>query len=142
VEAELETRNRIAVTPDGREVWVGSNEAGTVTVIETASGSVVKLLPGLGFPYRVGMSPDGRHALVCDPGQGRLHIADVATRSVIGGVVGFGSPRGVIVAGDNRTAYVTVAEGAVVSVDLVERRVLDRWTVGASPDGISWGPRP
>ena len=36
----------IAVTPDGRQVWVGSNELGTVTVLDASTGTVSATIPG------------------------------------------------------------------------------------------------
>src|SRR5215467_9861415 len=49
----------IAVAPDGSTVWLGANQAGTVSVIDTKSWSVATTLTGLGTPYRIGISPDG-----------------------------------------------------------------------------------
>src|SRR3954470_1788728 len=49
----------VAVAPDGATVWVGSNSAGTVSVVETKTWSVAATLSGLGMPYRIGISPNG-----------------------------------------------------------------------------------
>ena len=131
----------IAVRPVGSEVWVGSNEAGTVSVVDTEIWKVVATIGGFGTPYRLAFSPDGETAVVCDPKSDKVHIVDVITRKVIGEVGGLGSPRGVIVAPDNRTAFVTVADSpAVVAIDLVEKRELMRVPVGASPDGVAYHP--
>ena len=131
----------IAVRPVGSEVWVGSNEAGTVSVVDTESWKVVATIGGFGTPYRLAFSPDGETAVVCDPKSDKVHIVDVITRKLIGEVGGLGSPRGVIVAPDNRTAFVTVADSpAVVAIDLVEKRELMRVPVGASPDGVAYHP--
>jgi YVTN family beta-propeller protein len=131
----------IAVRPVGSEVWVGSNQAGTVSVVDTGSWQVVATLDGFGLPYRLAFSPDGETVVVCDPKLDRIHIVDVIARKVVGEVSGLGTPRGVIVSPDNRTAYVTVADSpAVVAVDLVDRRELMRVPVGQSPDGVGYHP--
>ena len=130
----------IAITPDGREVWVGSNEAGTVSVVESAGGSIVATIPGLGMPYRITISPDRKWVAVPDPEGNRVHVLDVTTRRLLGEIAVGGSPRGVDIAPDNRTAFVTLGpEGAVVVVDLQTRRVLGRHRVGTAPDGVGWG---
>ncbi len=131
----------IAVRPVGSEVWVGSNEAGTVSVVDTESWKVVATIPGFGLPYRLAFSPDGETAVVCDPKLDRIHIVDVIARKVVGEISGLGTPRGVVVSPDNRTAFVTVADSpAVVAVDLVDRRELMRVPVGQSPDGVGYHP--
>ncbi len=132
----------VAVTPDGREVWLGSNQAGSVSVIDTRTGTVAATIPGLGLPYRIAISADGKTAAIPDPQNGRVHVLDVAARRLVGSLEGLGSPRGVDIAPDNRTAYVTLGGpgSEVAVVDLTARTVLRRFTVGSAPDGVGWGP--
>lgn len=130
----------IAVTPDGGEVWVGSNETGAVTVISTASGDVVATLTGASFPYRLGSSPDGTRMAIVDGQGGKLMIADVATHRYVGSIP-LAAPRGVVVAADNRTAYVTLAAGQVAEVDIRDMKILRTMQVQASPDGVGTGIR-
>lgn len=94
------------------------------------------------MPYRIGFAPNGNTVVFCDPQANKIWIADARTRKITGSVDGLGSPRGVRVAPDNRTAFVTLgADNAVASIDLVDRTV--NWTVpvGASPDGVWYGPK-
>lgn len=130
----------IAATPDGAEVWVGSNDTGAVTVISTATGNVTHTLTGATFPYRLGSSPDGRRMAVVDGTGGKLMIADVATHSYIGSIP-LADPRGVVIAADNRTAYVTLAAGQLAVVDIEAMTVLRTIAVQASPDGVGTGIR-
>jgi DNA-binding beta-propeller fold protein YncE len=133
----------VAVAPDGSTVWLGANQAGTVSVIDTKSWTVDATLTDLGMPYRIGISPDGSLAVICDPIGEKIHIANVKQRKVIGEVGSFGSPRGVKIAPDNRTAFVTLGpENAVAVVDLVDRKVLWTASVGTAPDGVWYGPPP
>jgi YVTN family beta-propeller protein len=49
----------------------------------------------------------------------------------------------VTIAPDGKTAFVTLAEDPSVGVvDLVERRLVRKIGVGASPDGVGYGPVP
>lgn len=133
----------IAVTPDGSEVWIGSNTDGTVSIIETSTGSVVETLTGFSLPYRLAMSADGRTAIICDPQGDRIHVADVRARKVSWTLDGLGSPRGVNIAADGKTAFVTLAADETVGIIDLERRALVRKVkVGASPDGVWYGPPP
>ena len=130
----------ITVTPDGAEVWVGSNDTGAVTVISTATGQVAHTLTGARFPYRLGASPDGARVAIVDGMGNHLLIADVASKRIVTRVP-LDSPRGVAIAEDNRTAWVTLGGGQVVEVDLDAGTVLRTIPVQASPDGVGVGIR-
>ena len=65
----------------------------------------------------------------------------IATRKVVWKLDSLGSPRGVTIAPDGRTAFVTLADDPAVGViDLVERKLVRKIGVGASPDGVAYGP--
>jgi len=83
------------VAPDGSTVWAGSNTNGTVSVIDTKTGTIIETLSGFSLPYRLAISPDGRTAIICDPQGNAIHVADVALRKVVWKLDGLGSPRGV-----------------------------------------------
>lgn len=132
----------IAVTPDGREVWLGSNTLGTVSVVDVARGAVVATIPDLGMPYRLGITPDGERAVAVDPQGDRITVIDVASRTVVGTIGGLGSPRGVAIAPDSRTAFITSAgASSAILVDLVLMRELRRVEVGSAPDGVAYAVR-
>ncbi|HEX6588170.1 MAG TPA: hypothetical protein VF039_04030 [Longimicrobiales bacterium] len=130
----------VAVTPDGSEVWVGSNATGAVTVISTESWSVIATLNETRFPYRLTASPDGRRMAIVDGMGGKLVIADVASHAVVG-TIALPDPRGVAIAPDSRSAWVTLAGGEVAEVDLTTFTELRRFAVQASPDGVAIGWR-
>ena len=133
----------IAVAPDGSTVWAGSNTNGTVSVIDTKTGTIVDTLSGFSLPYRLAISADGRTAIICDPQANAIHIADVATRKVLWKLDGLAAPRGVSIAPDGKTAFVTLADDPSVGVvDLVGRKLVRKIGVGASPDGVGYGPVP
>ena len=130
----------IAVTPDGREVWVGSNATGAVTVIATQTGDVAHTFTGIVFPYRLTASPDGRLMAIVDGQGGKLHVADVAQHRIIGAVE-LAAPRGVAFSPDSRTAYVTQGGGSVSVIDVAGLRVTGTIPVQVSPDGVGVGVR-
>jgi DNA-binding beta-propeller fold protein YncE len=143
----------LAMTPDGSQVWVGSNQDSLVVVFDTRSGRAVDSLEGFGMPYRLGITPNGQVAVISDPAKGQVRIVDVATRKVRSvvsipgeGVVatsefpGSSSPEGVAVSG-GKLAFVTLqGQNQVAALDLETGRVVWRLPVGTWPDGIAFAP--
>jgi YVTN family beta-propeller protein len=138
----------LAVSPNGREVWVGGNESHQVYVLNAETGAVQHTIPGFGMPYRIGITPDGKTAVVSDPGAEKIHLVDVAShtvRSVIAveamaGVAA--SPQGVTISRDGTTAFVTLkAVGRVAVVDLASARIVGMLTVGEGSDGVGYTAR-
>ena len=72
----------LALTPDGRELWVGARAEDRIAVVDTATLAVVASLPAPGIPIRVAMSPDGRLAWVTCAGASTLLAFEVASRRV------------------------------------------------------------
>ena len=143
----------LAVSPNGREVWVGGNESHQVYVLNAETGAVQHTIPGFGMPYRIGITPDGKTAVVSDPGAEKIHLIDVAThavRSVIAveamagsdGAVVAASPQGVTISRDGTTAFVTLkAVGRVAAVDIASARIVGMLTVGEGSDGVGYTTR-
>jgi YVTN family beta-propeller protein len=132
----------IAITPDGRFLWIGSNTSGTVTIFDTDSHTIVATLPDMGMPYRLAISPDGTTALICDPQGGRIIVVDTQSRTVTGTIPMEGAPEGIAIAPDSRTAFITLNKAnAVAVIDIAARRELKRFTVGAAPDGVAYSAR-
>jgi YVTN family beta-propeller protein len=132
----------LATTPDGNEVWMGSNDAGTVSVVNTVAMKVDTVLGGFGMPYRMGISPDQKLAVIVEAQGNRIRLIDVKTRKVLGPVDVGGSPRGVAISPDSKTAFVTLGpENAVVIVDLATRTVVARHAVQTAPDGVAYSAK-
>ena len=130
----------IGVTPDGAEVWVGSNATGAVSVISTATWQITHNIPGSTFPYRFNPSPDGRVMAIVDAQASRVHFVDVATKQVTR-TVQLPQPRGVTIGSDNKTAYITLAAGSLAVVDIPSGGQVRTIAVQASPDGVAVGVR-
>jgi YVTN family beta-propeller protein len=147
----------IAISPGGREVWVGNRDANTVSVIDTKSLEVVATVPAAAFPIRVKITPDGRRALVSCAQSEDVAVFDVATRKEIGripmvqeAVAGtekrvFGSqfgkspvPVGLLIAPDGKRAWVACTNADLVTaLDLEALAVAGRLTAGKEPDGLA-----
>ena len=143
----------IAATPGGVQLWVASNSAKTVTVVNTADATIIGTLTGFGHPYRVGVSRTGRSvAVVTDPDSNRIVLFDVGTRRELARIdlatqTGIGSPAAK--AGPEGIAFDPIADFAyvtlhgtnqVAAIDLRTRKVAGFGSVGTGPDGIAYSP--
>lgn len=77
----LPSADYLAVSPDGRQVYVANNRSGSVSVVDVGSGAVV------GSPIAVGkgslgvaVSPDGRRLYVANSGDKTLSVIDTGLR--------------------------------------------------------------
>jgi len=147
----------LALTPDGRDLWVAARAAGEIAVVDTATLAVMARLPLPGIPIRIAITPDGATALVSCAGSGELVAYDVAARSLRGRVKvdvplapgadqrpfarlapGSALPVGLLVSRDGRSAYVaaTMAD-RVVQYDLAALAQVRSIAVGGEPDGLA-----
>jgi YVTN family beta-propeller protein len=144
----------IAVTPDGREVWVGSNRDSTVLVVDAERGVATDTLRGFGLPYRIAITPDGRLAVVTDPVRAEVRVVGVADRrtrftvavpadSVVATaeVPGSPSPEGVALSRDGRWAFVTLqGRNRVATIDLRRGVITAYAPTGTWSDGVGYSP--
>jgi len=150
----------LALTPDGRELWVAARADGHIAVVDTATLAVKARLPLPGIPIRIGMTPDGRTALVTCAGAGEIVAFDVETRverrratvavplapgaqerpfarMATGSVL----PVGLLVSRDGRSAYVAATMGdRVAQFDTRTLEILRTLDVGGEPDGLGSTP--
>jgi DNA-binding beta-propeller fold protein YncE len=133
----------IGVTPDGSEVWVGSNAEGTVSVIDTSSGAVEEALTGFGWPYRILFTPDQRVVLIPDLRGNELRIVDREERRELARLpFPGGGPQGITLTGDASYAFQSLSQQAkVVIVDLESHTVVGEIEAGPTPDGVAYTDR-
>ncbi len=79
----------LAITPDGTKIFVADSDSGTVSVIETATQSVIDTIPlGNAIPSGVTITPDGRHVLVGMQAFNLGVIIDANTHTLLTAVFG------------------------------------------------------
>ncbi len=86
--------------------YVTNSNSSSVSVIDTASNSVVATVGVGGRPIGIGITPDGSRAYVANSNSNSVSVIDTATNSVVA-TVGVGSyPQGLAITPDGSRAYV------------------------------------
>src|SRR5215510_4175093 len=85
--------------------YVANLGAGTVSVIDTETNTIVANVPVGGAPRWVAVTPDGTRAYVTN--LGALSVIDTTTNTVVANVPVGGNPSGVAITPDGTRAYVT-----------------------------------
>jgi DNA-binding beta-propeller fold protein YncE len=147
----------LALTPDGRELWVAARADGQLAIVDTASLAVVERLPLQGVPIRLAITPDGRTAFVTCAGSAELVAFDVASRQERGRrkvdvplaagadqrpfarlAPGSTLPVGLLIARDGRSTYVASTMGdRVEQYDVTTLAPLRSIPVAGEPDGLA-----
>lgn len=133
----------VNVTPDGAEVWVGSNATGRVSVVDPKTGAVTTAAEGLGWPYRILFSPDRRFAFLPDLRGETLRFLDRASRLELGRLTfAGGGPQGITITPDGRYLFQSLSrEGRVAIIDVSKREVVGHLSTGETPDGVAYNTR-
>jgi DNA-binding beta-propeller fold protein YncE len=133
----------INVTPDGSEVWVGSNATGKVSVVHPSTGAVATAAEGFGWPYRIYFTPDVKTVLLPDLRKEELRFVDRATHRELGRIsFAGGGPQGITMTPDGKYALQSLSQQARVAVvDAMSRKVVGYIPAGETPDGIAYSPK-
>lgn len=129
----------IALSPDGRELWIGHRVGGLVSVIDTKTNRVTSTLKVGEVPFRMTFTPDGKRILILNPTGDALHVFDRATRREVKRIEIKGAPVNAVCSPDGRRAYVTVIQASkVVAIDLEKLTIVGEAAYENVSDGITW----
>jgi YVTN family beta-propeller protein len=132
----------IDISPDGRELWVGQNGDGSISILDTATNQIKETIKVGEVPIRVKFTPDGRRVLVSDAKANQLIVMDAATRKEIKRMSIEGIPVGILIQPDGRRAFVAAMAGnRVAVVDLEKLALSGTIEPGQGPDGMAWAGR-
>jgi YVTN family beta-propeller protein len=133
----------LVVTPDGRKVYVSSDGASTVSVIDTATDDRVVASIDVGpNPHGLALSGDGSRVLVSGWGSNRALIIDTVTDRVIGEVP-VAQPHNGTLSRDGRTGWVASQQQgatALVRLDLTAWKDVARVPLDKTPRGLELSP--
>ncbi len=129
----------IAITPDGKTIYVASDNSDTVTPITTATGRVGRPIKVGSFPDGLAIAPDGTTLYVANIGSNTVTAINTATNTVIKAIKVGIRPREIVITPDGRTAYVVnqgnfpVGSGTVTPITVATNQPGKPITVGNGP---------
>lgn len=115
----------VAVTPDGTEVYVTNSGSCTVSVIDTATNSLISIIDVKGYPYGVAVNPTGEVVYVTSDYRnedadysihGIVSVIDTATKTVTATIRVGKNPYGIAVNPDGTDVYVVNKYSNTISV--------------------------
>lgn len=122
-----------ALAATGR-AYVSTSATDTVSVVDLATNTVVKVIPVGDGPTGVDVSPNGTRAYVVNQSAGTMSVIDTASDTVVATVTVGDNPRAVSVTPDGTRAWV-VRNGGISVVDTATDTV-----VGTGPALSSFSP--
>ncbi|HUO18563.1 MAG TPA: cytochrome D1 domain-containing protein [Steroidobacteraceae bacterium] len=97
---------RVAVSRDGRELYVSEEDAARLAVLDAVHGKVLATVPVGREPEGVRLSPNGRWVLVTSEEDNRVTVVDAKSHAVLAQATVGQRPRDVAFSADSRFAYV------------------------------------
>jgi YVTN family beta-propeller protein len=133
---------RMALRPDGKEIYVTCEAADTVIIVDTASLRKVAEIPVGGNPTGVAFAPDGCRAFVTNRLDDTVSIIDVSARKVLTTLKTGNEPHGVLTDRAGKMFYVLNTSSNDISI--FDAQALKRvknlsagngpWSLAMSPD--------
>jgi YVTN family beta-propeller protein len=109
----------------GPFAYVANSLDDTVSVINTATNTVVGLIPVGSNPVGIAITPDGTRAYVTNFLSGSVSVINTATNTVIGTVFVLFLPKGIAITPDGARAYVAnTGSDAVSAIDIATNTVI------------------
>lgn len=136
----------LQVTPDGERVYVANAGSDEVSVIDTSSEKVTKVidLPDDSRPWAVAISPDGNSVYVTcrnlDSNERLVSVIDSRSNAVSATIPVKPDPFGIAVAPNGRHAYVTDGRNSVQAINTKTNKVVDTIAVQGGPRGLAFTP--
>ena len=144
----------IALSPDGRELWVGNRAENTLTVLGTSGLEKLASIPCAKMPIRMRFTSNGGRVLVSCMESGDVAVIDAVARVEIARIPMPGAagesgepanapqPVGLLIDPTDRYAFVACTSSKRIAViDLTNQQVSSQIETGNVPDGMAWVTR-
>ena len=110
------TPGGIAISADGSKLYVTSDLAHSVVIVNPATSAVIKSIPTGTRPTAVVLTPNGAQAWITDNGSAQVTVVNTATESVAGTIPVGNMPSAVAFTPDGSLAFVTNTWDGTLSV--------------------------
>ncbi len=118
-----------------QKAYVTNTSAGTVSVIDATSLTVVATIPVGASPGRLAVVPDGARILVANSGSDTLSVLDATTDAVVATIAVGDGPSSLAVTPNGARVYVGGTNGLVSVVDTALGGVIHTVSAGAPASG-------
>lgn len=140
-EPRYKTPLRMALGPDGREIYVTCEASDTVVVVDAAARTKVAEIAVGGNPTGVTFSPDGRRAFVTNRLSDTVSVIDTAARQTIAALKTGNEPHGVLTDHAGKLLYVLNTSSNDITVfDLATLQWTKNLSAGNGPWSLAMSP--
>jgi YVTN family beta-propeller protein len=116
---------KMAVSADGKRLYVASEDTGAVIVIDVASGNVAATVPVGAEPEGVRISPDGRIVVVTAEAAQQAAVIDTRSNRVVARLKVGQRPRAIVFTPDGTRAFVPgEIDSTVTVIDVLKLAVV------------------
>ena len=131
-----------AVSPDGSQAWIVNSTSNSVSVIDTATNTVIGSPIAVGTePLGIAIAPNGATAWVANHGADSVSVIDTNTRTVTHTLTGFSLPRQLVFSPNGSEVWVTNNGSSQVLVfNATTRAQTHAITTGAGPVPLAFSP--
>lgn len=135
----------VALSADGSQAWVVNANSGTVSVIDTATDSVINTIAVGASPTGIALAENAGRGYVTNFVEGTVAVIDTAAGSLVDTIAIDAAPSAVAVSLDETRLYIADSRsGHVAVIDTADHALIDTievgtdpWTLAVSPDGQS-----
>jgi YVTN family beta-propeller protein len=139
----------IAVTPDGKRLYVAENLTHKVAVVDLATRQVITKIAVGEYPYDCEASSDGKRVYVSNWGSRSVAVIDTAGNQVINNIPVGDHPNDLELTRDGRILYVANANSNTVSVvsteqmkeiEAISTALHPKSPIGSTPNAVALSP--
>ena len=124
----------MAVSRDGKRLYVASGNDDRIDIIDLATRKVVGHLPSGPDPERFALSPDGRWLYVANENDNTVSFVDIDRQTIAHTVAVGAEPEGMAVSPDGRWVICTSESASLVHfIDAQTAKLIDSVLVGTRP---------
>jgi YVTN family beta-propeller protein len=105
----------IAISPNGRFVYVASYDDDTISAVETATNQVLSRSYKIESPLDVAISGDGKHLFVSIATTEKVEVIDTVTGDVVNTINVDGNPGSLAISPDGKQLYVAALDATTVT---------------------------
>ena len=129
------------MTPNGEYAYVANSGADNVSVISTATDSVISTISVSSYPNGVAITPNGQYAYIANS-NGIVSVISISHNSVVANITLNTNTRGVVASPNGEYVYVVnnALDGMVSVISTATNSVVATIPVGSTPRSITISP--